>query len=65
MIRKAMGKVIALIMLVVLIATPIATLFFLSSHTRLAFDPKPHDIGVNTWVGVRVSNPHGTRDLTA
>src|SRR5271168_2099056 len=65
MIRKAMGKIIALIMLVALIATPIATLFFLSAHTRLAFDPQPHDIGVSTWVGVRVSNPHGTRDLTA
>ena len=65
MIRKAMGKIIALIMLVALIATPIATLFFLSAHTRLAFDPRPHDIGVSTWVGVRVSNPHGTRDLTA
>ncbi len=52
-------------MLVALIATPIATLFFLSSHTKLAFAPQPHDIGVSTWVAVRVSNPHGTRDLTA
>ncbi len=52
-------------MLLALIATPIATLFFLSSHTRLAFDPQPHEIGVSTWVGVRVSNPHGTRDLSA
>jgi murein DD-endopeptidase MepM/ murein hydrolase activator NlpD len=65
MIRTAMGKVIALIMLVALIGTPIATLFFLSAHTRLAFDPQPRDIGASTWVGVRVSNPHGTRDLTA
>jgi len=65
MIRKAMGKIIALIMLLALIATPIATLFFLSAHTTLAFNPQPHDIGVSTWVGVRVSNPHGTRDLTA
>jgi murein DD-endopeptidase MepM/ murein hydrolase activator NlpD len=65
MIRKAMGKIIALMMLVALIATPIATLYFLSSHTKLAFDPQPHQIGVSTWVGVRVANPHGTRDLTA
>jgi murein DD-endopeptidase MepM/ murein hydrolase activator NlpD len=65
MIRKAMGKIIAFIMLLALIATPIATLFFLSSHTRLAFDPQPHEIGVSTWVGMRVSNPHGTRDLSA
>jgi murein DD-endopeptidase MepM/ murein hydrolase activator NlpD len=65
MIRKAMGKIIAVLMLVALIATPIATLYFLSAHTRLAFAPEPHDIGVSTWVAVRVSNPHGTRDLTA
>ncbi len=65
MIRKAMGKIIALIMLVALIATPIATLFFLSSHTKLAFDPQPKDIGVNTPEAVRFSNPHGLRRFTA
>jgi murein DD-endopeptidase MepM/ murein hydrolase activator NlpD len=65
MIRKAMGKIIALIMLVVLIATPIATLFFLSSHTKLAFDPQPKDIGVSTPVAVRFSNPHGLRHFNA
>ena len=65
MIRTAMGKVIALIMLFALIATPIATLFFLSSHTKLAFDPQPKDIGVNTPVAVRFSNPHGLRHFTA
>jgi murein DD-endopeptidase MepM/ murein hydrolase activator NlpD len=65
MIRTAMGKVIALIMLFALIATPLATLFFLSSHTKLAFDPQPKDIGVNTPVAVRFSNPHGLRHFTA
>ena len=60
-----MGKIIALIMLVALIATPIATLFFLSSHTKLAFDPQPKDIGVSTPVAVRFSNPHGLRRFTA
>ena len=65
MIRKAMGKIIALIMLVVLIATPIATLFFLSSHTKLAFDPQPMNIGVSTPVAVRFANPHGLRRFTA
>jgi murein DD-endopeptidase MepM/ murein hydrolase activator NlpD len=65
MIQKAMGKIIALIMLVALIATPIATLFFLSSHTKLAFDPQPKDIGANTAVAVRFSNPHGLRRFTA
>jgi len=65
MIRTAMGKIIALIMLAALIATPIATLLLLSSHTKLAFDPQPKDIGVNTPVAVRVSNPHGLRRFTA
>src|SRR3984885_4563867 len=65
MIRKAMGKIIALIMLVVLIATPIATLFFLSSHTQLAFDPQPMNIGVSTPIAVHFSNPHGLRRFTA
>jgi Peptidase family M23 len=60
-----MGKIIALIMLLVLIATPISTLFFLSSHTKLAFAGQPKAIGVNTPVAVRVSNPHGLRRFTA
>src|SRR5579863_7821835 len=65
MIRKAMGKIIALIMLAALIATPITTLLLLSSHTKLAFDPQPKDIGVSTPVAVRFSNPHGLRRFTA
>lgn len=60
-----MGKIIAVFMLVFLILTPIATLFVLSSHTKLAFAPQTHDIGVSTWVAVKVANPHGTRELTA
>jgi murein DD-endopeptidase MepM/ murein hydrolase activator NlpD len=60
-----MGKTIALIMLLALIATPITTLYVLSSHTRLAFDPPPKNIGVSTPVNVKVSNPHGTRRVTA
>ncbi len=60
-----MGKIIAVIMLLLLIGTPVATLFFLSSHTKIAFAPPPKDIGVSTWVAVRLSNPHGTRELAA
>ena len=60
-----MGKIIAFVMLLVLIATPLTTLFFLSSHTKLAFDPQPKNIGVNTPVTVRVSNPHGMRRFAA
>jgi hypothetical protein len=60
-----MGKFIALFMLLALIATPVITLYLLSSHTSLAFAPVPKDIGTNTWIAVRVSNPHGERDLSA
>ncbi len=65
MIRKAMGKIIAILMLVALIAIPLGTLFFLSAHANLAFQPQPQDIGVNTPVTVRVDDPHGVRRLTA
>jgi murein DD-endopeptidase MepM/ murein hydrolase activator NlpD len=60
-----MGKIIALLMLVALIATPVGTLFFLSSHTKLAFAPQPTAIGANTPVTVHISNPHGLRRFTA
>lgn len=60
-----MGKIIALLMLVALIATPIATLLLLSSHTSVAFSPAPQDVGANTPVTVHIENPHGIRDFTA
>ena len=60
-----MGKTIALIMLVVLIATPLGTLYLLSSHTKVAFAPAPAAIGVATPVTVHVANPHGLRRFTA
>jgi hypothetical protein len=60
-----MGKIIALAMLAAVIATPLTTLVLLSSHTSLAFDPPPKNVGVNTPVAVRVSNPHGVRRFTA
>jgi murein DD-endopeptidase MepM/ murein hydrolase activator NlpD len=60
-----MGKIIALLMLVALIATPLGTLYVLSSHTTLAFAPEPKVIGANTPVTVRVANPHGVRRFTA
>jgi hypothetical protein len=59
-----MGKIIALLMLVALIATPVGTLFFLSSHTKLAFAPQPTAIGASTPVTVHISNPHGLRRFT-
>jgi murein DD-endopeptidase MepM/ murein hydrolase activator NlpD len=60
-----MGKTIAFIMLVALIATPIGTLYLLSSHTKVAFAPVPAAIGAATPVTVHVANPHGLRRFTA
>lgn len=60
-----MGKIIALIMLLALIATPIATLYFLSSHTKLAFVAPPVAVGASSPITVHVANPHGERRLTA
>ncbi len=60
-----MGKIIALLMLVALIATPVGTLFFLSSHTKLAFAPRPTAIGASTPITVHAANPHGLRRITA
>jgi murein DD-endopeptidase MepM/ murein hydrolase activator NlpD len=60
-----MGKLIAFIMLLALIATPISTLYFLSSHTKLAFTPQPTAIGASTPIMVHVANPHGLRRFTA
>jgi hypothetical protein len=65
MIREAMGKLIAFIMLLALIATPISTLYLLSSHTKLAFAPQPTAIGASTPITVHVANPHGLRRFTA
>jgi len=65
MIRGGMGKLIAVIMLIALIATPIGTLYVLSSHTKVEFAPQPKAIGGNTPITVHVANPHGLRRFTA
>src|SRR5580700_9357664 len=65
MIRGVMGKIIALLMLLALIATPVGTLFLLSSHTKLAFALLPTAIGASTPITAHVSNPHGLRRFTA
>ena len=60
-----MGKFIAFVMLMALIATPIGTLYLLSSHTKIEFAPPPKVIGGNTPITVHVANPHGLRRFTA
>src|SRR6476659_4269539 len=62
-----MSRAIAVLaLLIVVLAGGMATvLFFLSSHSSLAFDPPPGAIGAATPVSVRITNPHGVRSITA
>jgi hypothetical protein len=62
-----MARAIAVLaLLIVVLAGGMATaLFFLSSHTTLAFDPPPGPIGAATPVSVRITNPHSVRSITA
>jgi hypothetical protein len=62
-----MGKflTVLLVMLLILVGTPALTLYLLSSHSTLAFSPRPKAIGSATPVTVRISNPHGARRITA
>ena len=61
-----MSKSIAvLLLLVVILAGAAVALFAMSSHTSLAFNPTPTTIGAATAIGVRISNPHGVRAITA
>jgi murein DD-endopeptidase MepM/ murein hydrolase activator NlpD len=62
-ILEAVIKVVV-VLLVVVLAVP-AALFFLSTHSTLAFDPAPKAIGEATPVSVRIANPHGVRRVTA
>ncbi len=38
-------------------------LFFLSSHTQVAFDPPPKAIGASTPITLKLDNPHGVRNV--
>lgn len=42
-----------------------AALFFLSSHSSLAFNPAPQAIGESSPIDIHISNPHGVRHITA
>src|SRR5512135_1320786 len=61
-----MAKPIAFFFLIVVICAGAAVaLFAMSSHSSLAFDPPPHTIGAATLIGVRITNQHGVRTITA
>lgn len=62
-----MGKffIVLLVMVLILVGIPAATLFLMSSHSVLTFSPPPKVIGVDTPVTLRISNPHGVRRITA
>ena len=58
MFFKVLGALIALL------AVAVGTLWAISSHSSLAFDPPPVSLGIGTPVSVRVMNPHGARRVT-
>ena len=53
------------ITLFILAVIAAGTLFRLSSHSTLAFDPAPKAIGAGTPITVRAANPHGLRRIDA
>lgn len=57
-------KFILIIVVLALIAVP-ATLFFLSSGTRIEISPQVKAVGDSTPVHVLLANPHGVRRVTA
>jgi hypothetical protein len=61
-----MARTITVLALLILVLGGVtATLFLLSSHSSLSFDPQPPAIGAATPVSVRIANPHGVRSITA
>lgn len=61
-----MSRFFRLILVVIVLAISwTATLFIISSHSVLSFEPKPTVIGISTPIGVRIDNPHGVRHLDA
>ncbi len=61
-----MSKAILFLVFLILIGAGIAVvLFFISTHSTLAFEPAPAAIGAATPVDVRIANPHGVRAITA
>jgi len=55
---------VILVLLLILVVLPGAALWFLSTHSTLAFSPPPEAIGIATPIGVRVANPHGFRHIS-
>jgi len=55
---------VVLVLLLILVVLPGAALWFLSTHSTLAFSPAPEAIGIATPIGVRVANPHGFRHIS-
>ncbi len=62
-----MGKAITVLLLLVVLVVGggSAILFAISGHSTLKFDPQPSSIGAATLIGLRFSNPHDFRTLTA
>ncbi|HLJ13850.1 MAG TPA: M23 family metallopeptidase [Bryobacteraceae bacterium] len=54
-----------LILVLIVIVIPATVLLIMSSHSRLAFEPAPKAIGIETPIAVHLTNPHGVRRITA
>lgn len=55
--------VIVLVVLVVIIVSIPVILLSISDHSQAQFDPQPKVIGASTPVKLKVTNPHGIRDV--
>jgi hypothetical protein len=61
-----MAKLLTVIILIAVVCGGgTIALWFMSSHSTLAFDPPPVTIGTATPVNLKISNPHGVRTITA
>ncbi len=58
------GLLVLVFLLLIVLAAP-ASLFVLSSHSTVVFDPPPTAIGLATPVTAQIANSHGVRQITA
>ncbi len=58
------GILVLILFILIMIAVPVS-LFLISAHSTVVFDPAPAAIGLATPVTVRISNSHGVRKITA
>lgn len=55
---------IAIVIVLIILLIPVAILFALSNRTEVRFDPAPKAIGASTPLKLKITNPHGVRNVT-